>query len=187
MPQDPGSPILAALYRRERAEADQLALSAPLTIWEAAALGRDDRVSELLREDPSLANAWAADGFTPLSLAAFFAGVGTVKLLLDAAADVSSAARNDLKVQALHAAVAVRNQPAVTLLLERGSDPNARQQSGYTPLMGAAGAGLDDLVSTLIAAGADPSLVSEDGKTASSIALERGHAELAARLDAAAR
>jgi hypothetical protein len=110
-----------------------------------------------------------------------------VKLLLDAAADVSSAARNDLKVQALHAAVAVRNQPAVTLLLERGSDPNARQQSGYTPLMGAAGAGLDDLVSTLIAAGADPSLVSEDGKTASSIALERGHAELAARLDAAAR
>ena len=48
--------------------------------------------------------------------------------------------------------------------------------------MGAAGAGRDDMVSLLLAHGADPSLMSEDGKTASSLALEHGHAAIAARL-----
>lgn len=182
MSQTPESPILAALYNRKRDEAERLAEGAALTIWEAAALGRDARVRELVREDPSLANAWAPDGFMPLALAAFFAGVSTVRLLLDAGADVGAGARNQMKVQPLHAAVAVRNRDAVALLLERGADPNARQQVGYTPLMGAAGSGIDPLVSLLLAHGADPSLVTEDGKSAASIALEHGHTALAERL-----
>ena len=40
----------------------------------------------------------------------------------------------------------------------------------------------DDLVSLLLAHGADRSAVSDDGKTAASIALEHGHAALAERL-----
>jgi ankyrin repeat protein len=184
MPQDPGSPILAALYRRQRDEAVTLAEGASLTIWEAAALGRDATVAELVRADPALANAWSPDGWTPLALAAFFAPASTVRLILDAGGDVAAVARNTMQVQPLHAAVAARNVESVRLLLERGADPNARQQVGYTPLMGAAGSGIDELVSLLLARGADPSAVSEDGKTASSIALEHGHGALAERLAA---
>jgi ankyrin repeat protein len=53
---------------------------------------------------------------------------------------------------------------------------------GYTPLMGAASAGRDDLVNLLLARGADPAAVSEDGKTAASLAREHGHETLAVRL-----
>lgn len=182
MPDTQASPILAALYGRNHEAAERLASDAALSIWEAAALGRDQRLRELLIADPTLAGAWAPDGFSPLALAAFFAGASTVQVLLDHGASVDVAARNEMKVQPLHAAVASRNQEVTALLLERGADPNARQQVGYTPLMGAAGSGLEPLVSLLLARGADPSLVSEDGKTAASIAVEHGHLQLAQKL-----
>ncbi len=182
------SPILTALYNRDPDEARRLARAAPLlTIWEAAALGADERLCALLREQPALVNAYAPDGFTALGLAAFFAPAATVAHLLAAGADVGVAARNPMQVQALHAAVASRNADAVRLLLEAGADVNGRQQAGYTPVMGAAGAGRDDLVDLLLAHGADPSLVSEDGKTAVSMARDHGHEVLAARLDDLAR
>ncbi len=183
--QDPQSKVLAALYHNRRDEARQLAEGAALTIWEAAALGRDERVARLLDEEPSLAGAWSPDGYPPVGLAAFFAGAPTVRLLLDRGADMAAAARNPMKVQPLHAAVAARNAETVALLLERGADVNARQQAGYTPLMGAAAGGREDLVELLLSHGADPSLRGDDGKSAADIAREHGHEALARRLGAA--
>ena len=184
MADDPGSPILTALYHRRFDEAERLADGVPLTIWEAAALGREARVRELLQNDPGLANAWAPDGFMPVGLAAFFGHASTARLLLEAGADAHAVARNDMKVQPLHAAVAARSLEIVELLFARAVDPNARQQVGYTPLMAAAGAGNDELVSVLLAHGADPSLVAEDGKTAAMLAQDHGHAAVAERLSA---
>lgn len=183
MAADPASPILTALYQRTPDEARRLADAAPaLTIWEASALGRDERIETLLRRDPALVNAHAPDGFPPLTLAAFFAPAGTVARLLDAGADLTAAATNEMRVQPLHAAVASRSLDAVRLLLDRGADANARQQVGYTPLMGAAGSGRDELVDLLLAHGADPSAVADDGKTAASVAADHGHTTLADRL-----
>ena len=180
---DPQSAILAALYRQQPAEAHRLADTAhALTIWEAAALGRDAAAGQLLAADPSQANAVAPDGHVPLALAAFFGHPAMVRLLLAHRADVTAAARNDMKVQPLHAAVAARNLECVTAILDAGADPNARQQAGYTPLMGAASAGRDDLADLLLSRGADPALVSDEGKTAAVIAEEHGHGALAARL-----
>ena len=71
---EPGSMILAAMYQNKRDEAQRLAAeAAALTVWEAAALGADDRLAALLDGDGSLANAFAPDGHTPAGLAAFFA------------------------------------------------------------------------------------------------------------------
>ena len=181
---DPQSEILSALYHRRTDDALQLADRAPaLTIWEAAALGRTADIDRLLARDPSLVNAFGADGNQPLGLAAFFGQVDAVRQLLDRGAEVSTAARNFMQVQPLHAAVAARSQPAVELLLAHGADANARQQVGYTPLMGAASGGREDLVDLLIAHGADVRLVSEDGKTAADVARDHGHALLAEKLD----
>lgn len=185
---EPGSAILAAMYGGKRDEAAQLAReAAALTVWEAAALGADDQLRALLDRDALLANAFAPDGHTPAGLAAFFATPGTVRLLLERGADPAVAARNDMKVRPLHAAVASRNAGAVALLLERGADPNVRQQIGYTPLMGAASAGRDDMVDLLLERGADPALVSDEGKTAADIARDHGHTALAERLTARTR
>ena len=90
------SELLQAIYRGDRARADELLAGDPeLDVFEAAAVGRMERLRQLLDDDPSLANAWAEDGFQPLGLASFFGHVQAAKLLLERGAEVNSASRND--------------------------------------------------------------------------------------------
>ena len=136
------SELLEAIYRGDHAVAEELLAADPeLDVFEAAAVGRTDRVRELLDEDPSLANAWAEDGYQPLGLASFFGHVEAARLLVERGAEVNSASRNDMKVMPLHSAVAADDPEAryelAKLLLEAGAEPNARQQDDYTPLMAA--------------------------------------------------
>src|ERR687888_2793302 len=100
------SDILEAIYRGDRGEAERLAEGRELDVFEASALGRTERLRELLDADPSLANAWAKDGFQPLGLASFFGNVDTARALVEAGAEVNSASRNDFKVMPLHSACA---------------------------------------------------------------------------------
>src|ERR671923_2275699 len=98
------SDVLQAIYRGDRAEAERLAAHRELDVFEAAALGRTERLRELVDSDPSLANAWADDGLQPLGLASFFGQVEAVRLLLEHGAEVNSASRNQMKVMPLHSA-----------------------------------------------------------------------------------
>lgn len=181
--QDPESDILNALYRQQPDEARRLADQATsLTIWEAAALGRDADVSRLLGANGSLVGAYSPDGHVPLGLAAFFARPETVRLLISAGADVHAIARNAMQVQPLHAAAAGRNLDAIAAIVDGGADVNARQQAGYTPLMAAAASGRTDIAELLLAHAADPSLVNDEGKSAAVLAQEHGHEALAALL-----
>jgi ankyrin repeat protein len=136
------SELLQAIYTGDQARADELlAAGLELDVFEAAAVGRTDRLRKLLDQDPSLANAWAEDGFQPLGLASFFGHVEAAKLLVERGAEVNSASRNDMKVMPLHSAAATGNENTryelAKLLLENGADPNAVQQDEYTPLMAA--------------------------------------------------
>ena len=136
------SELLQAVYRGDQARVDELLSGDPeLDVFEASAVGRVDQLQELLDGDPSLANAWAEDGFQPLGLASFFGHVQAARLLVERGAEVNSASRNDFKVMPLHSAVAEKDPETryeiATLLLEQGADPNARQQDDFTPLMAA--------------------------------------------------
>ena len=151
------SALLSARYRQNPEVVDAVLVADPeLDVFDAAALGRTDRLTELLDADSELANGWAPDGFPPLSLAAFFGQPQAVALLLHRGADVAAVSRNHMEVQPLHAAAAARNLEIVTLLLEAGADPNARQHGGWTPLAAARHAGQDAIADILIAHGADP-------------------------------
>jgi ankyrin repeat protein len=128
------SDILQAIYRGNQEEAERLAASGPLDVFEAAALGRTDRVRELLADDPSLANAFGDDGFQPLGLASFFGHIDTARLLLELGADPNTLGRNEhIQTNALHAATAGEHKDEDTryelaeLLLEHGADPNISQ------------------------------------------------------------
>jgi ankyrin repeat protein len=136
------SELLQAIYRGDQARADELLATDPeLDVFEAAAVGRTERLADLLGEDPSLANAWAEDGFQPLGLASFFGHVDAARLLVEHGAEVNSASRNDFKVMPLHSAAATGDPDMryelAKLLLEHGADPNVRQQDDFTPLMAA--------------------------------------------------
>jgi uncharacterized protein len=166
------SAVLSARYRQRMDLVEAVLEAGPeLDVFDAAALGRVDRLRQLLDDDPGAAGAWSTDGFTPLHLAAFFAQPAAVALLLGRGADVGAVARNPMQVQALHSAVAGRDAESVRLLLAAGADPDARQHGGWTPLMAARQHG-DAVVERLLldygaSDGADAGPAPESGNVAS--------------------
>jgi uncharacterized protein len=134
------SEILQALYRGEEVRARDLAQSAELDVFEAAALGETTRVRALLDQDPTRANAFGEDGFHPLGLACFFGNVEAARALLEHGADVDALSRNEhIQTAAIHAAAASNEAGAdedaryelVKLVLDHGADPNLRQAGGF--------------------------------------------------------
>jgi ankyrin repeat protein len=132
------SDVLQALYEGNSAEAERLASSRALTIFEAAALGNVTRLEVLLDEDPSRANAVGDDGFHALGLACFFGQLDAARLLLANGADVNALSSNDrVQTAAIHAAAAAQNTDEdgryslVALALEYGADPNLEQGGGF--------------------------------------------------------
>ena len=65
----------------------------------------------------------------------------------------------------------------VTRCLQTGMDPEARSESGYTPLHWAASSGNAEAIEVLIAAGANPEARSESGYTPLNTAANSGNAE----------
>jgi tankyrase len=68
------------------------------------------------------------------------------------------------------------------MLLDKGANPNAKSQSGSTPLHTVAFTGDLASLELLMKHRADPSIRNTDGKTAVDIATERGHPDVARRL-----
>jgi ankyrin repeat protein len=174
------SPLLVAIYYQKHDIAETLAeVKGQIDIFEASALGRVDRITELLRGDPSLASAFSPDGFPTVGLAAFFGHLDAVRTLIAAGADIHAAARNSFKVQAIHAAVASHHNDIVRVVLDAGADPNAAQQQGFRPIHEAGSRGDRALAELLMQYGADPALKNDAGKSAIDIAREKGHAAFA--------
>ena len=145
-----------AVYRGDRDEAERLAESRELTVFEASALGRTERVRELLDADPALVNAYGDDGFHPIGLASFFGQVETARLLYDRGADANQIARNErIQTAAIHAAAAAEGKDEETryelvkLALEHGADPNLEQGGGFRAIDAARQNG-DGLVEQLL-------------------------------------
>src|SRR6266852_8353165 len=172
-----GHPELAEVCVKHGAKPD---------VFEASTLGDLETVRKFVSGDRALVNAFAADGFYPLGLAAFFGHRAIVEFLLKNGANVATAARNAQKVTALHGAVARRDAEIVKMLLEAGADPNARQESGFVPLHDAAANGHAALVELLLKYGANADAKTDDGKTAGDMAADRGHKDLAESLKTAA-
>jgi uncharacterized protein len=156
------SDLLEAVYRGDRERVDELLAGDPdLDVFEAAALGRTDRLRELLDEDPARANAFGADGFHPLGLACFFGHVDATRLLLERAADVNALSRNDrIQTAAIHAAAASEAKDEATryelveLALDHGADPNLPQGGGFRAIDAARQNGDDRVEQLLLERGA---------------------------------
>jgi uncharacterized protein len=132
------SDILQAIYRGDRVEAERLASGRELDVFEASALGRTERVCELVDADPSLVNAYGDDGFHPVGLASFFGHVETASALYERGADANQVARNEhIQTAAIHAAAAAEGKDEATryelvkLALDHGADPDLQQGGGF--------------------------------------------------------
>jgi len=176
--------LMHSLYRGRRDLAQLIASKKEaLDIFEAAALGRLDRLKQCLRGARSAINSCSKDGFTALHFACFFGQPDAARLLLEHGAAVDAVAANPTQVMPLHSAASSRNLEAARLLLERGAPVNARQQAGWVPIHAAAQNGDRPMVELLLQHGADRKLVNDQGKTSAMVAREKGHAEIATRLE----
>jgi uncharacterized protein len=104
------SELLEALYQGQNERVAELLADEPeLDVFEAAALGNVPRLRVLLEDNPALANAFGDDGFHPLGLACFFGQVDAARLLFEHGADPNTLSRNEhIQTAALHAACAAQ-------------------------------------------------------------------------------
>jgi ankyrin repeat protein len=178
------SPLLAAVYKDDRAALEQLldAGTTP-TLYEAAAMGDAPRVRAQARAEPTTLGVRSPDGWPPLHLAAYFGHGDAVDALIEAGADVRAFSDNHEGNTALHAALAGRRvMRIISRLLTSGADVNARAAGGYTPLHIAAVHDAVAIVSTLLAHGAAADARDDNGKTPLAIAEAQGQALVARRL-----
>jgi uncharacterized protein len=184
------SALLWAVYTGQTKVRDLLvaklaALNMPLDVFEAASTGNEARLQAILSEDPAAVQAFSADGWTALHLAAAFGTPLSVAALVFRGARVDAVSRNAQKNQPLHAALALGKNPStIELLVAHGADVNATQAGGFTAIFSAAAANRIDLAEMLMEHGAHPHHASDEGKTPADFARERGHAEFAEWLDA---
>ena len=143
-----------------------------LSVFEAAAFGRCERLAEILQDDPSQATALSEDGFTALHLAIFGGQEEAARALLEQSADPNALSTNEnVRVPPLGTAAFVRSVPLARLLLDSGADVNGRGEGGFTALHSAAQNGDEELARLLLDQGADPRLAAEDGRRPADLGL----------------
>jgi ankyrin repeat protein len=167
------SALMRALYRFDKPLIETVKRRVDeLDVFEAAAFGDVDRLTELLGDEPSLVTSYAGDGFTALHFAAFFGRYEAAALLIERGAEVDAFGRGWMTGTALHSAVSRLQSEVVRILLEAGANPNLRQSAGWTPLHSVAANGDMTSVELLLAAGADPTATNDEGRSVIDLATE---------------
>lgn len=122
----PSSEILDLLRHGDRPAAEQLARTqGALDIFEASALGALEYLIERTEEDASCVNAYDANGWTPLHLAACYNNKACVKELLRRGARCDVPSRNARPVTPLDLAVEHQHEE-IALILRSAGVPNRK-------------------------------------------------------------
>ncbi|HKR22530.1 MAG TPA: ankyrin repeat domain-containing protein [Pyrinomonadaceae bacterium] len=168
----------ASYYGKRDVVAVLLDSSAELDVFEAAVTGQTTLLIDLIAHDPSLANAYSPDVFTPLGFAVFFGQPQVVKALLESGAEVNAASRESMKVTPLASAAAAKQTEIARMLIAHGANVNAVAASGHIPLHEASATGNVELVRLLIENGANVNAKTDDGKTPLDFATEYNRPEV---------
>lgn len=181
------SMILLAAYHQAKPLVELFLLKgARPNLWEAAAVGRLDRVRELVNAGSISINAHSHDGWTPLHLAAHFGHSPVVAYLLSKGAAVDARSTNGLGNTPLHAATAGAQRTCVALLLQHGADVAATYQHGLTALHVAAANGDDASARLLLSSKARLDARDNEGRTPLDHARAKGQARMVHLLERAA-
>jgi ankyrin repeat protein len=155
--QDPGaagardeagiSPLTRALYRGNRDAFAAIRESVPLAHpWDRLLAGEAEGIPA--------PDAWSADGFTPLHLAAYVHNAAAARLLLEAGADPNVLSRASFaRVSPLGTCAFAGATEVARVLLEYGADPTIAEDDRFTPRAVAEANGNTELAALLREAG----------------------------------
>jgi uncharacterized protein len=170
------SEAMQALYEGDVEKANELLPpDHELSVFEAAAFGRTERLIQILDGDASQAAAFSDDGFTALHLAVFANEAEAVRVLIQRGADVNVCSKGPIaRVPPLGTAAFVGSTPLAKLLLDAGADVDGHGEEGFTALHAAGQSGNEELVRLLLERGADASVATADGTRAADLAEDEG-------------
>mmetsp|Transcript_72902 Transcript_72902/g.126599 ORF Transcript_72902/g.126599 Transcript_72902/m.126599 type:complete len:419 (-) Transcript_72902:119-1375(-) len=147
-----------------------------MPIHKAATMGRADSISMILERDPAIVNVEAADGWTPLHLAAHGGHMVACEALLAYGAD--SNASDAERMQPLHRACTSGSDLVCQVLVRGGADMRALDRSQNTPLHTACQEGHTMAARALLEMGAPLDLTDHMRRTPLHVATEAGNFEL---------
>jgi ankyrin repeat protein len=155
------------------------------------AVVRDVELVEILLEQGARVNDSADGGETALHFAAAYGSTDTIKVLLDAGADVNAICACQGQPYtgggtALFEAVHYAHYRAVEVLIANGADVNRKNSAGQSTLIIAAERGFTDIARALLKAGARAADTDKDGHSAETLARRGKHSEIVELLQAAA-
>ena len=152
---------------------------------------RDVELVEILLEQGALVNDPADGGETALHVAAAYGSTDTIKVLLDAGADVNAICACQGQPYtgggtALFEAVHYVHYRAVEVLIANDADVNRKNSAGQSALIIAAERGFTDIARALLKAGARAADTDKDGRSAETLARRGKHSEIVELLQAVA-
>lgn len=141
-----------------------------------AVIGKQKAALEFLMAQGADANSTAANGMTPLHIAAYHGFTEGGKILLDKRAN-PNARGGQYGTTPLHAAANGGHPEFIALLIARGADPNARDNQGNTPLIYIVGGDTEraDVVEALLKGKANPNAPTGQNVTLVQIAQQKGY------------
>ncbi|MEO6149608.1 MAG: ankyrin repeat domain-containing protein [Mucilaginibacter sp.] len=175
--------MLSCYYKRPEVTALLFKFVDDINLFEAAATGKLDVLTQLLTTHPEATDYHAEDGFTPLGLASYFGQYEVARYLVSKGAEINLPSNNGFNVFPLHSAAAGNFTNIATLLIENGADVNIKQQAGVTPLHSAAQNGNVELLILLLEHGAEVNTRMEGGKLPADLAREKGYDDIAEILE----
>ena len=174
------SPIMLSCYYKKPQITEVLVNCVEdISLFEAAAAGKFDRVAQLIIAKPTQIDDFTEDGFNALGLACYFGQYDVARHLVVNGADVNLPSKNGFNVYPIHSAAAGNYTDILKLLIEAGAEVNVKQQAGSTPLHAAAQYGNLDMLIILLESGAEVNVRMEGGKLPADLAREKGYNEIA--------
>jgi len=166
-----------------------------LDLFDAATAGDEQRMSELYRDDPGIAQTRTRFGLTAMGCAAQAGQPPIVEFLNGRGADPNANLLDrdgrPLGFTPLRLALDFpqkeKAEKMAGWMLGNGANANAAQKDGASPLHAAARAGYDGAVAMLLRKGADAGAKDADGRTPLEVALLRGGNPAAELLRSAGR
>src|SRR5690606_21197876 len=171
--------LLACYYNKPKIIKVLLKHVQTIDIYEAAAIGLEDQVRNLIEKNSSLLSSYSDHGFTALGMACHFGNEEIVRYLLLKGADPNQASDNGYHVNPLYTAISSNFESIAKLLVEAGAEINIVQAGNLTPLHAAAANGNIEMLILLLENGANVAAKDDDGQTPANLAEAKGHHEIA--------